>query len=127
MQQSPRAYLRQIWFDTVVYEPQILQHLINVVGASQIVIGTDYPYDMGQYDVHGFIASLTDLTNDERRAILGAMLRNYWAPSDTISAGYQGSLARVASSFIGNHRRLAHFPVPQEGEAWASTGHPIQS
>lgn len=48
MQKPPSAYLKQIWFDSLVYTPQGLEHLVREVGASQVVIGTDYPFDMGE-------------------------------------------------------------------------------
>lgn len=54
----PSAYLRRIWFDSLVYEQAHLQRLIDVAGVSQIVLGTDYPFDMGHYDPAGLFASL---------------------------------------------------------------------
>ena len=44
----PLHYLRRITVDNLVYEPEFLAHLVNVVGASNVVLGTDYPFDMGQ-------------------------------------------------------------------------------
>ena len=67
----PSEYLKQIWFDTVVYAPEVVRHLIDTVGVSQLVLGTDYPYDMGMYDVHDFIASVPNITLQERRLIMG--------------------------------------------------------
>jgi aminocarboxymuconate-semialdehyde decarboxylase len=67
----PSAYLKQIWYDTVVYDPDHLRRLIEVVGASQIVIGTDYPFDMGDYDPHGLIDAIAGLTDADRAALLG--------------------------------------------------------
>jgi aminocarboxymuconate-semialdehyde decarboxylase len=46
----PSEYLRRIWYDALVYTPQALRHLIEVVGADKIVLGTDYPFDMGVTD-----------------------------------------------------------------------------
>ena len=68
---KPSDYLKQIWFDTVVYDPLILRHMIDTVGASQIVVGTDYPYDMGDYDVHGLIDAVPGITDEERQQIFG--------------------------------------------------------
>jgi aminocarboxymuconate-semialdehyde decarboxylase len=67
----PVEYLRKMWFDTLVYEPEALRHLVNVVGASQVVVGSDYPFDMGHYDPHGLIGSTPGITEDEAAAILG--------------------------------------------------------
>jgi aminocarboxymuconate-semialdehyde decarboxylase len=71
MQRPPSEYLRQIWFDTLVYTPQALAHLISQVGVSQVVVGTDYPFDMGAYDVHALVDAVPGLSEQERVAILG--------------------------------------------------------
>jgi predicted TIM-barrel fold metal-dependent hydrolase len=46
----PSAYLRRIWYDSLVYTPQALRHLVEVVGADKVMLGTDYPFDMGVTD-----------------------------------------------------------------------------
>ena len=71
IQKKPSEYLKQIYFDSLVYSPEQLRALIAQVGASQIVVGTDYAFDMGDYDVHELIESLADLREDEREKILG--------------------------------------------------------
>jgi aminocarboxymuconate-semialdehyde decarboxylase len=70
-QKKPSEYLKQIYFDSLVYAPQQLQALIASVGASQIVVGTDYAFDMGDYDVHELLESLSLLSENERAMILG--------------------------------------------------------
>ena len=67
----PSAYLKQIWFDTVVYGPLALRHLADQVGTSQIVMGTDYPFDMGSYRLHELIDAVPGLSTAERAGILG--------------------------------------------------------
>jgi aminocarboxymuconate-semialdehyde decarboxylase len=65
------AYLRRIWFDSLIYSPAALRSLVDQVGAGQVVVGTDYPFDMGHYQVHELIAATPGLTAAEREAILG--------------------------------------------------------
>jgi aminocarboxymuconate-semialdehyde decarboxylase len=67
----PSAYLKRIWFDTMVYDPDQLRRLIEVVGASQVVVGTDYPFDMGDYDPHALVDAVAGLSEADRNAILG--------------------------------------------------------
>jgi aminocarboxymuconate-semialdehyde decarboxylase len=67
----PVDYLRKIWFDTLVYEPEAVRHLVEVVGASQLVVGSDYPFDMGHEDPHGLLAATPALSEVDRAAILG--------------------------------------------------------
>lgn len=72
---QPSEYLTRIWFDSLVYEPAALRRLIEVVGASQVVVGTDYPFDMGHYDPHALVEAVTGLSAEERAAILGGNAR----------------------------------------------------
>lgn len=44
---APSTYLKQFYFDTIVFESKALRYLIQLVGSDRIVIGTDYPFDMG--------------------------------------------------------------------------------
>lgn len=71
MKRPPSEYLRQIFFDSLVYSSASLRNLIAQVGTSQIVVGTDYPFDMGSYDVHALIESVEALSAEDRVAILG--------------------------------------------------------
>ncbi len=43
LKKKPTEYLRQLYFDTLVFTPEMLRHLITMVGVSQLVIGTDHP------------------------------------------------------------------------------------
>ncbi|WP_329089391.1 amidohydrolase [Actinomadura citrea] len=45
--EPPSRYMRRIWFDSLVYDPGALRALISAAGASQIVLGSDHPFDMG--------------------------------------------------------------------------------
>jgi len=46
----PTHYLKKIYFDTVVFTPHQLRALIDTFGADHVVMGTDYPYDMAEYE-----------------------------------------------------------------------------
>lgn len=52
---APSTYLRKIWFDTVVHDPAAVRALVGVAGASQVVLGSDYPFDMGLDDPVGLV------------------------------------------------------------------------
>jgi aminocarboxymuconate-semialdehyde decarboxylase len=44
---SPLDLLRRFYFDSVVFEPQALRFLVDLVGAEHVFLGTDAPFDMG--------------------------------------------------------------------------------
>jgi aminocarboxymuconate-semialdehyde decarboxylase len=68
---SPGEYLRRLFFDTMVFEPDQLAFLINRYGADHIVIGTDYPYDMGEEDPLALLARVGGLGAAEIESIRG--------------------------------------------------------
>jgi aminocarboxymuconate-semialdehyde decarboxylase len=67
----PSHYLKKIYLDTIVFTPDQLAYLVNTFGVGNILLGTDYPYDMGEYDPLGHIASVTSLSDTDRAAIAG--------------------------------------------------------
>ena len=44
LKKKPTEYLKQIYFDSLVFTPEAMRHLAAQVGASQIVLGSDYPF-----------------------------------------------------------------------------------
>lgn len=69
--EPPSGYMKKLYFDTVVFEPDQLEFLIRKYGARQILLGTDYPYDMGEADPLGLIARVDGISDDERAAVGG--------------------------------------------------------
>ena len=54
----PTTYLRQVYLDTVVFTYHQLAYLIEVFGPDRIVMGTDYPFDMAEYNPIGHVAGV---------------------------------------------------------------------
>lgn len=71
VEKRPSEYLKQLYFDSLVYDTENLRHLIATVGAEQIVIGSDFPFAMGNSDSVDHILSVAGLSDSEREAILG--------------------------------------------------------
>jgi aminocarboxymuconate-semialdehyde decarboxylase len=67
----PSEYLKRIWFDSLVYTPEQLGFLIKQAGPSQIVLGTDFPFDMGVDDPVARLDLITALSGADRAAICG--------------------------------------------------------
>jgi len=67
---KPSEYLKQLYFDTIVHSVAALQYLVQVVGADRVVIGTDYPMAMGDFDSLTKVMQL-ELSDTERGQILG--------------------------------------------------------
>jgi aminocarboxymuconate-semialdehyde decarboxylase len=48
--EPPSSYLSRIWFDSLTHSAEGLRALVAVAGASQVVLGSDWPFDMGVDD-----------------------------------------------------------------------------
>jgi aminocarboxymuconate-semialdehyde decarboxylase len=65
----PGHYLRQVYVDALVYKPENVAHIIREMGASRVILGTDYPFDMGEERPLDVLAGVAGLSDDERRKI----------------------------------------------------------
>jgi aminocarboxymuconate-semialdehyde decarboxylase len=54
----PTSYLKRVYVDTVVFTPYQLAELVRVFGADHVLMGTDYPYDMAEFDPLGHIVGV---------------------------------------------------------------------
>ena len=71
IRKAPSSYLRKMYFDTITFDPRMLRHMIDQYGPAHVLLGTDYPYDMGEEDPVGLIASVPGLKRAERDMIEG--------------------------------------------------------
>ncbi|MEV3854099.1 amidohydrolase family protein [Streptomyces sp. NPDC050095] len=46
----PSSYLQRIYFDSLVHDPYVLRELVRVAGADRVLLGSDFPFDMGAGD-----------------------------------------------------------------------------
>lgn len=67
----PSEYLARFHFDTMVFEPDQLGFLIGRYGADHVLLGTDYPYDMGDFDPLGLLSKVEGLTTEEFDLVAG--------------------------------------------------------
>src|SRR5260221_10481106 len=74
LQKKPSEYLKQLYFDAMVFTPEGLRHLIAVCGASQLGLGSDYPF---AWEVHpvDHVLNTPGLSDADRETILGGTMR----------------------------------------------------
>ena len=70
---SPRESFGRVFVDTVVHDPAVVRFLVDTLGADRILLGTDYPFEMGEANPRQVLAALPDearmaieTTNPER-------------------------------------------------------------
>jgi aminocarboxymuconate-semialdehyde decarboxylase len=67
---APTEYLKQLYFDSIVFTPEALRHLVAETGAGQVVMGTDFPYPWTSTSVD-HILSTPGLSDADKVAMLG--------------------------------------------------------
>ena len=68
---EPSTQLRQLYFDSLVHDPHVLRELIRAVGADRVLLGSDFPFDMGTEDPLGALRA-ADLPDPDFHAVRGA-------------------------------------------------------
>jgi aminocarboxymuconate-semialdehyde decarboxylase len=71
VKKKPSSYLKKFYFDTLTFETTLLDSMIARYGARRVLLGTDYPYDMGDDDPLKLIRSVASLSVAEQDAIMG--------------------------------------------------------
>lgn len=70
IKKKPTDYLKQMYYDTMVFSPEGIRHLAAEVGASQLVVGTDYPFPWTKTAVDEVLAT-PGFTDADKVAVLG--------------------------------------------------------
>ena len=70
VKKNPSEYLKQIYYDSIVFTPEQLRHLVTEVGADRIVMGTDHPFGWTKESVD-HILNTPGLSDEQKRAMLG--------------------------------------------------------
>jgi aminocarboxymuconate-semialdehyde decarboxylase len=70
MKKKPTEYVRQLYYDSIVFTPEALRHLAAEAGSGQIVMGTDYPFPWTSTSVDHILGT-PGLSDDDKVAMLG--------------------------------------------------------
>ncbi len=68
-QVPPRAYLGRFWVDSLTHDADMLRHLLRLIGAERVALGSDYPFPLGEDIPGALIDSMTDLDSNTRRRL----------------------------------------------------------
>lgn len=81
----PSSYLQRMWFDSLVHTPDALRRLVDAVGERRVVLGSDFPFDMGDSDPIGKVRA-AGLTETVQRAIIADNARDLGLIVETAAA-----------------------------------------
>jgi len=71
IKKKPSSYLEKLYFDTLTFDRGMLRNLVERFGTGHVLLGTDYPYDMGMEHPVDFIESVPGLTRADKERIMG--------------------------------------------------------
>ena len=74
LKQSPEAAIKRLYFDTILHDKPALEFLVATFGALHVLLGSDYPYDMGTLECVRQVKALS-IPEADRTTILGGLAR----------------------------------------------------
>jgi len=93
--QSPKAYARRFFYDSLVYDEAYLEHLTSQIAPGQVFLGTDYPYLIQQPEPRAFIGSAagrpgvgSTIWSDAALRFLRAAPAKAVRPADAVEASH---------------------------------------
>jgi aminocarboxymuconate-semialdehyde decarboxylase len=83
---NPREYLERVYFDSWVADDRALRYLIDTVGIDRVMMGTDYPFPLGEQEPGSFIDGLGLSESDQARMYHGTALEWLGLPASRFEA-----------------------------------------
>ena len=68
--QPLRTFLKNLYFDTITHNSDALRYLIAFAGIDHVLLGTDYPYDMGDLNPVQTVSQLSEMKEEDRRKVM---------------------------------------------------------
>ncbi|MGI5202147.1 amidohydrolase family protein [Spirillospora sp. CA-108201] len=77
----PSEYVGRFHVDSAVFDPRALRLLVDVMGPERVMLGTDYPFPLGEKDPGATIRACPGLDDAERARLLGGNAEAFFAPA----------------------------------------------
>jgi aminocarboxymuconate-semialdehyde decarboxylase len=67
---NPRDYLGKFYFDSLVHDKTALKYLVDIAGDEKIILGSDYPFPLGEHHPGKLIESMNSLSSVTKEKLL---------------------------------------------------------
>ena len=67
---SPRSYVGKFYVDSLVHDADVLRHLVSLMGADHVALGSDYPFPLGEAEPGRLIESLDTFDPETKDRLL---------------------------------------------------------
>lgn len=74
----PSSYCDRFSVDSAVFDPKALRLLVDVMGSERVMLGSDYPYPLGEQRIGALVGETALLADDEKRRILAGNARSFF-------------------------------------------------
>lgn len=68
---SPKSFIGNIYFDSLVHDEKALKFLVETMGEDKIMLGSDYPFRLGE-QIPGTLIESSDLNSCQKKKILSS-------------------------------------------------------
>ena len=69
--QDPINYLGKFWIDSVIHDKAMLNYAVDLLGEDKIMLGTDYPFPLGELIPGSLIKSMGEFNQERKNKLLG--------------------------------------------------------
>ncbi|GAB2960015.1 amidohydrolase family protein [Micromonospora polyrhachis] len=83
----PSHYADRFYVDSVVFDPAALRLLVDTMGVDRVLLGSDYPYPLGERPVGRVVHEADFLTDDQRAKLLSGNALRFLTGNDRHRAG----------------------------------------
>jgi aminocarboxymuconate-semialdehyde decarboxylase len=99
---APSHYLNRVYVDSAVFEERTLQFLVEIMGADRVILGSDYPFPLGEERV-GRLVRDSKLPSDVKTKLVGGNAHNFLGIQSASSSGTHqtGSTAGESGGSFG--------------------------
>ena len=74
----PSSYCDRFSVDSAVFDPKALRLLVDVMGSERVMLGSDYPYPLGEQRIGALVGETALLAEDEKHRILAGNARSFF-------------------------------------------------
>jgi aminocarboxymuconate-semialdehyde decarboxylase len=103
----PSQYLNRFSVDSAVFDDRALQFLVETMGAGRVMLGSDYPFPLGEHRVGALIRS-SPLTSQSKDRLLGANALEFLALRSESANATEKATARDGTPVVPQGEQLTY-------------------
>lgn len=110
-ERPPREYMGRFSVDSAVFDPAVLSLLVKTFGADKVMLGSDYPFPLGEQQIGKVVESTKDLSRSECDAILFKNAESFFGLAASIDLDLASDFGTM--SIEPQHENHIHLLAPQ--------------